>query len=173
MTNPDPSNAPASLDFGTGTAVNLGWLARDLPFLTRTLRFLLRPDSDSMRQELGLDPGEIGVLAIVGQNEGISQNGLADSLVLKKSAVTKIVQAIEKRGLIERRRSESDRRSNELFLTVKGKAVTDRMQAATAALQDIWFEGIPAAERAVFFKVLFGIVEGLVERGVEGGPDED
>ncbi|MBF9030951.1 MarR family transcriptional regulator [Rhodobacterales bacterium HKCCE3408] len=173
MTHPIDTGTRGPLRIGAGEMVELGWLARDLPFLTRTLRFLLRADSDEMRHELGLEPGEIGILAMIGHNPGISQNGLAGSLVLKKSAVTKIVQALEKRGLIERTRSETDRRWNELNLTKDGEAMAEQMRVAAIRRHDDWFDGIPEAERRIFFDVLFGIVEKLAVEGAEGAADDD
>ncbi len=160
----------------SGEVVEVGWLAADLPFLTRTLRFLFRPESDVMRRDLGLEPGEIGILAVIAQNPGISQNGLASSVVLKKSAVTKVVQALEKRGLVKRTRSETDRRSNELSLTAEGEAMCQRMRAMSADLHDVWFDGVPEADRAAFFDVMFRLVGRLAERGGElprGGVDDD
>ena len=88
----------------------------------------------------------------------------------------KVVQALEKRGLVRRTRSETDRRSNELSLTDEGAAVCRRMRAMSAELHDGWFDGIPEADRAAFFEVMFRLVGRLAERGGElprGGVDDD
>ncbi|MBF9033725.1 MarR family transcriptional regulator [Rhodobacterales bacterium HKCCE2091] len=175
MTREIDSETLGRLRIGTGEVVEIGWLSRDLPFLSRTIRFLLRGESNVMRHELGLEPGEIGVLAVIAHNPGISQNALATAVVLKKSAVTKVVQLLERRGLIERRRSTTDRRSNELCLTRAGEEMTERMHRMSADLHADWFADIPAAERDMFFSVLFRLVAGLAERGpgVPGSGDDD
>ena len=67
--------------FRSGAVVRAGWLAGDLPFLTRSLRFLLRAPADDLRAEFGLDAGDVGVLAVVDTNPGVTQNDLAASLV--------------------------------------------------------------------------------------------
>ena len=156
---------------GSGVVVKADGMRRDLPFLTRSLRFLLMPDGDRLRAALGVEPGALGVLGIVAENPGISQNDLAMSLVLKKSAITKLVQSMESRGLIERRRSATDKRSNELRLTEAGTRAFDAFRAESRALHEAWFDEIPAAEREVFFSVLFRLVARLAERDA-GGRDE-
>ena len=155
---------------GSGTVVKAGRMRHDLPFLTRSLRFLMMPQGDALRDELDLKPGEITVLGLVAENPGISQNDLASTLVIKKSAVTKVVQGLEATGLIERRRSTSDRRSNELRLTDAGTRKVEQFRAMSVQLHDTWFAGIPAAERERFFSVLFRLVAGLSARG-GGGRD--
>ena len=155
----------------SGAVVKAGAMREDLPFLTRSLRFLLMPEGERLRGELGVRPGEIGVLCVVAENPGISQNDLALSLVLKKSAVTKVVQSLEADGLIERRRSRSDKRSNELRLTPAGTRRVTMFRKRSRILHDEWFDGIAAEDRAVFFSVLFTLVARLAERDA-GGQDD-
>ena len=160
--------------FRSGAVVRAGWLAGDLPFLTRSLRYLLRAPSDDLRAEFGLDAGDVGVLAVVDTNPGVTQNDLAASLVLKKSAVTRVVQRLEKRGFLSRRRSTSDRRANRLTLTPEGAQLAGAVRAAMTARHADWFADIAPEDRAVFFDVLFRLVDHLaatVPPG-EGGDDD-
>ena len=167
------SLGPARFRLKSGAQVRAGWMAHDLPFLTRSLRFLLRADSDALRAEMALEPGEIGIIGLLAENPGISQNDLAMSLVLKKSAVTKLVQALEGRGLLVRRRSQSDRRSNELTLTPAGREKAQAVHERVAEMHRAWFAGIPARERAVFFSVLFRLVATLAERNDDAAASAD
>ncbi|HPD93933.1 MAG: winged helix-turn-helix transcriptional regulator [Rhodobacter sp.] len=160
--------------FRSGAVVRAGWLAGDLPFLTRSLRFLLRAPADDLRAEFGLDAGDVGVLAVVDTNPGVTQNDLAASLVLKKSAVTRVVQRLEKRGVLIRRRSTEDRRANRLTLTPEGVRLAVAVRKAMTARHDTWFQDIAPADRAVFFDVLFRLVDHLAATVPPGeGGDED
>ena len=143
--------------------IRAGWLQSDLMFLTRSLRYLLRPQGEGLRRAAGLEPGEIGILAVVGLNPGVSQNDLAASVVLKKSAVTRLVQDLERRGLLVRARSTTDRRANCLHLTPGGEAVIARVRQETRAMQDGWFDGVDPAARAIFLEVLSHLVARLAD----------
>ncbi|MCB1390854.1 MAG: winged helix-turn-helix transcriptional regulator [Rhodobacteraceae bacterium] len=167
--------ADRAFRFKSGAVVRAGWLATDLPFLTRSLRYLLRTQGDALRLEFGLENGDIGVLAVVASNPGVTQNDLAASLVLKKSAVTRVVQRLERRGLLSRRRSPLDRRANLLSLTGDGQAIARALKIATATRHDVWFAGIAPEERVLFFDVLFRLVDHLAEThdGEPEGPDDD
>lgn len=159
--------------FKSGAVIRAGWLAADLPFLTRSLRYLLRAQGDALRHEHDLESGDIGVIAVVASNPGVTQNDLAASLVLKKSAVTRVVQRLEKRGFLTRRRSPTDRRANLLTLTEAGVALSHRLHAATMARHDQWFETIDPEERALFFDVLFRLVDHLAETHSGDLPESD
>ncbi len=177
MSDPIPPSDPLGSDrafrFKSGTVIRAGWLAHDLPFLTRSLRYLLRPQGEQLRTDFALEAGDIGVLAVVASNPGVSQNDLAASLVLKKSAVTRVVQRLERRGFLHRERSTSDRRSNHLTLTAMGAALTRNVQQATLGQHATWFDGIDPAERAVFFDVLNRLVARLAESRVDDDSDDD
>lgn len=167
---PDPDR---SFALRSGAEVRLGWLGGDVQFLTRSLRFLLRPQGGAIRQAFALEAGDIGVLAMIAANPGISQNDLAASLVLKKSAVTRVVQRLEQRGFLHRTRSTRDRRANHLVLTEAGGALAGALRQATQDQQTAWFDGIDPARRAAFFDVLHLLLARLVAQGGAGMDDDD
>jgi DNA-binding MarR family transcriptional regulator len=66
----------------------------------------------------GLNNAQFDVLAHVGAVEGITQQELADSLLVTKGNVTQLLDRMESRGLIERR---PQGRTNRLFPTDDGR----------------------------------------------------
>jgi DNA-binding MarR family transcriptional regulator len=77
-------------------------------------------------------------LARLGEGEMVSQRELADRLRVSTPVVVEIVDELEARGLLERRRAEGDRRLNELHLTPAGhEAVRTGLETLTAAHEDL------------------------------------
>src|SRR5215471_21126707 len=70
---------------------------------------------------LGFAPYHAGVLRMLGNSPGISQQDLAKALRMHASNLVGIVDEMEKRGLLERKPSEADRRVYALHLTDRGK----------------------------------------------------
>lgn len=66
-------------------------------------------------------PGRFAVLMLLHYNPGLSQTDLCREIARDKSTVTPLIQDLLGRGLIERRRSETDRRIAALTLTATGK----------------------------------------------------
>lgn len=73
----------------------------------------------------GVSPGRIGVLVLIDANPGVSQIRLAEAVRRDRSTMVGVLDTLEERGLIERRRGE-DRRTNSLSLTRAGRAFLDR-----------------------------------------------
>lgn len=146
---------------GGAAAVELGPLAREVIFMVRNLNALLRPEGQRMRAALAVESGAIGVLALIWINPGISQNDLAASLALKKSAVARSVKMLEEQGLVARRRAASDRRANALTLTEAGHEKMAIFRPLSAALHERLFEDVPAEDRETFVRVLGALVEKL------------
>jgi len=74
-------------------------------------------------REIGLTPSDAGVLRILGRSPGISQRALADRLSAVPSRVVALIDSLESRSLVERVRSDSDRRNYQLRLTDQGAAI--------------------------------------------------
>ena len=62
----------------------------------------------------GLTPAQVGVLRVVGQSPGLSQQELGARIGAVPSRVVKLVDELEALGLVERTRSDRDRRLQEL-----------------------------------------------------------
>ena len=71
----------------------------------------------------------LDILANLYRFEGISQQDLARKLLVGRSNISMLLPQIEKRGLIERRPDEKDKRILRLHLTEKGRELTRKALA--------------------------------------------
>lgn len=83
---------------------------------------------DFARHVSELSPGRAGILMLVDANPGVTQSRLARAVGLDRSTMVGVVDAMEARGLLERRRGE-DRRTNGLWLTRAGRSLLARLRA--------------------------------------------
>jgi DNA-binding MarR family transcriptional regulator len=93
---------------------------------------------------LGIDVHGFAALVVLSELGACSQQRLAEEMGLSGTMIVQVVDALEREGLVERRRNPEDRRANALHLTRKGKQVERSAMAArektmgaiTAALAD-------------------------------------
>ena len=71
---------------------------------------------------LELLPAHAGILKVLTGKPGMSQSALATALGMLPSRMVAYVDELERKGLLERRPHESDRRNNSLHLTKTGRA---------------------------------------------------
>jgi DNA-binding MarR family transcriptional regulator len=70
--------------------------------------------------ELDLTPAQAGLLRLISWQPGQSQQAIAGQLGTPASRLVLLVDTLEKRGLVERRRNPEDRRHYALYLTEDG-----------------------------------------------------
>ena len=87
-----------------------------LGFLLHDVARLLRKRFEQRARGLGLTRAQWQVLLYLALHEGIHQGGLADLLEMEPITLVRILDKLEARGLIERRRHATDRRIWLLFL---------------------------------------------------------
>lgn len=68
-------------------------------------------------------------LEAVAQHGPLTMNDLAARLYLDKSTASRVVDALEKKGYVERRASTEDRRALDLVATGDGRALYQRIEA--------------------------------------------
>lgn len=78
---------------------------------------------------LGIQLAHYDVLANIAHAPGLTQQALAGKLLVGRSAMSMLLPELERRGLIERRSDEADRRVRRLWLTPEGQALTNRAMA--------------------------------------------
>jgi DNA-binding MarR family transcriptional regulator len=79
----------------------------------------------------GLSPGRVGLLIYIDANPGVTQSRLAEAVERDRSTMVGVLDQLEARGLIERRRGD-DRRTNGLWLTRAGRSLLARALRAIA-----------------------------------------
>jgi DNA-binding MarR family transcriptional regulator len=82
---------------------------------------------------LGLSIPQFDLLSTLTEQEGLSQQELAERLYVTKGNVSGLLDRMVEAGLVERRATPDDRRSNALFLTAKGRALAEQGIAAQRA----------------------------------------
>ena len=82
--------------------------------------------------EVDLPPGRFALMTLIGRNPGISQTVLSRAAGRDKSTLTPALRDLKRRGLIERQRLASDRRSYHLTLTPAGQATLKRLAECAA-----------------------------------------
>ena len=100
--------------------LNHGVLPDLIGYQLRRAQVAVFRDFEQSVGALGISPGRVGVLELVQCNPGITQSRLAETVGLDRSTLVPVLDTLEKRGLVERRRG-LDRRTNGLWLTIPGK----------------------------------------------------
>ena len=98
--------------------------------------------------ELDLDPAQTGVLHLIAREPGQSQQALAARLGVVPSRVVGLLDALEARELLERRRHPGDRRNHALHLTESGMQLLERIRVVAVEHEAEITAGLNPAERA-------------------------
>jgi len=106
----------------------------------------------------GLSPGRIGLLVLIDANPGVTQSRLAEAARRDRSTMVGVLDQLEARGLIERRRGK-DRRTNSLWLTRAGRALLARALKSIAAHERRIAARLSGAERRLLLDLLGRIAE--------------
>jgi DNA-binding MarR family transcriptional regulator len=106
-----------------GLSVNFGPLAHWVGFNLRMAQEAAFQAFSHLSQEIGESPGRFATLTLIARNPGISQTELSLANGRDKSSLTPVVEDLVKRGLVERKRMDSDRRTYRLNLTPSGKKI--------------------------------------------------
>lgn len=119
---------------------------------------------------LDLTLPQAGLLRIVATEPGLSQQAIAGRLGTPPSRLVLLVDALEKRGVMERRRNREDRRNHALHLTAEGGRLMGQMGRAAAAHEAAVCAVLEADERSQLGALLERVAASLgLAAGVHPG----
>jgi len=144
---------PEDVDAGEVLAGSVGFLLSKLG-MTSAARFA------EMLEPLGIDPRHFGILRIVAMTEGQSQQRLAEALHVPPSGMVALIDDVEARGLVERRRNPNDRRAHALHLTTKGRRLYERALEIATAYEEHLCGGLSDRERDHLLALLHKVAAG-------------
>lgn len=105
-------------------------------------------------QPYDLRPVEYSLLMLLATHAQLTPKQLAQSLALSAPNLTILLDRVQDRGLLQRVRSEIDRRSQHVMLTDAGRALADEITAKTPAMEAELDGCLSRAERALLIELL-------------------
>lgn len=97
-------------------------------------------------KELGLHPGQLPVMRLLQEHEGISLREMAEGLHIKPPTATVTVKRLEKAGMVCKRNDSEDMRVTRIYLTEKGKSITSEIHELMEENERILTEGFSRKE---------------------------
>ena len=111
--------------------------------------------ASKLRQEdVPLTPEQFLLIDLLWNHGSMSQQQLADQMQKDKNSVTKLVDAIERKGFVVRQQNALDRRSNTLVLTEKALELRDGAKQKGISILDEMLDGISETELRAFLATL-------------------
>jgi MarR family transcriptional regulator, organic hydroperoxide resistance regulator len=108
-----------------------------------------------------LTPEQYGALARINEKEGINQSQLGERMLKDRHNMTRILGLLEKRGYIERRADEADKRIYRIFLTEAGRNIRERLTPVVVSHLNQTYEGLSEEEVLTMRRILERIVGNL------------
>lgn len=105
-------------------------------------------------QGVPLTPEQFMLIDLLWNMGAMTQQKLADLMHKDKNSVTKLVDAIERKGFVIRQQSKEDRRSNILILTDKANELKPDAKQKGIDILDSMLEGIGEDELRRFLATL-------------------
>ena len=130
-----------------------------LPLLDHLAR-AARRSGEATLEPGGLRPRHLVALRLLSEGGPTSQQALATSLSLDPSNVVGLLNELEERQLITRRRDPADRRCHIVELSPRGEDELRLAYGRLRLLEDDLFSALSAAERATLYDLLVRAVNG-------------
>ena len=136
----------------------------DFGFRVALLARRLRQSVDSDLHAFGLTEATWRPLAYVRHlGDGVRQKELATALAIEGPSLVRLLDNLERRGLIERREAGSDRRARGIHLTRTGRELAVRVAKVGWARQGRLLAKVPPADLETCQRVLANIERQLDE----------
>ena len=102
--------------------------------IQRTAHALKQAADAEMLEKAGVSTAQAAVLVMVAHKGAARQNEIAERLEQREAAVTQMVSRLIHKGLLQRERSEDDKRAWCISLTEKGRKCVQGAQAAMGGI---------------------------------------
>lgn len=137
----------------------------DFGFRVSRISRRIRQAVDAELGAFGLTEATWRPLAYVGRlGAGVRQKELATALGIEGPSLVRLLDNLERRGLIERREDENDRRARGIYLTPAGRELAIRVAKIGAELQRRLLADLPLAELATCHRIFDSVEQKLDER---------
>ena len=115
--------------------------------LLKRLGFNAKQHSFDEYEKAGLSPYHHAILALLDEGVPETQAVIADSLGYDRGTLVGLLDELEEKGLVERKRDPDDRRRHLVRLTSDGKRALTRLRTLAARLEDEFLAPLDSEQR--------------------------
>ena len=126
-------------------------------FLFAKLGLLLKARALEAFEQVGFEAHHYSLLALLGEGDRETQATIADVLGVDRSQLVGILDALEAKGLVERRRDPQDRRRHVVRLTPEGRRQLVKLRAVLRRVEDEFFAPLDPAARESLHDALISL----------------
>jgi DNA-binding MarR family transcriptional regulator len=125
-----------------------------LGYLLRRAQGAMHRDFMAAVSDFGLTQKQAAVLWLIQANGGVSQVEVAAALGMDRATMMALTDRLEDRGFVIRKRSSTDRRRQELYLTPLGQSTLRKCKARIAEHEERFRAMFTAPELAALLEAL-------------------
>ncbi|KVG65746.1 MarR family winged helix-turn-helix transcriptional regulator [Burkholderia pseudomultivorans] len=157
MPDPSSSQSPASVLSSYQMNDSVGYL------MSRVKSLMTNLVTQRTQEELGITGTQASMLFMIAVGKCSTAAELAREYGIDASAVTRLLDRVEKRGLLSRVRSIEDRRVVRLELTDEGRALAERLPPIFRSVLDQLLDGFTPEEVGFLKSMLRRILSNYCE----------
>jgi len=132
----------------------MGPLEQFLPYLLNRAGARIAAAFNADMRQIGASLQVWRVLAALREKDGRRMGDLSETTSIEVSTLTRLVDNMEKDGLVVRRRDSGDARAIALHVTASGRRLTQRIVPIAERYEAVALKGFTAGEVAVLKKAL-------------------
>jgi DNA-binding MarR family transcriptional regulator len=134
-------------------------LVASATFLLKRLGYAVKERAAEAYEQTGLHPYHHAILLVLDEGSRETQGAIADTLGYDRGQLVGLLDELEERGLVERRRDPNDRRRHLVRLTPDGKKMLRRLRALASRIEDEFLAPLNDDERAKLHALLLRLAE--------------
>jgi DNA-binding MarR family transcriptional regulator len=134
-------------------------LLESTTFLLKRLGFAAKERALAAYDETGLHPYHHAVLLVLDEGSRETQGSIADALGYDHGQLVGLMDELEERELVERKRDPNDRRRHLVRLTPDGKKTVKRLRTLSRQLENDFLAPLDEEERAALHVLLLRLAQ--------------
>jgi DNA-binding MarR family transcriptional regulator len=152
-----PTMSEIALYFRDMTPESRPYSSSSMVLLPRLAKQVMRRSSSDL---LGMDMRLLLALSYLGDHDGAPQQELVDALCIDAKNVVLVLNELEGRGHLVRRRDAEDRRRHRVYITREGRQALEQAARAQENIEDEVLQALDAQERATLWSLLARALQG-------------
>jgi DNA-binding MarR family transcriptional regulator len=128
-------------------------------FLLKRLGYAAKDRSLPEYEREGVHPYHFAILIALDEGSHETQGAIADALGYDRGQLVGLLDELEERQLVERRRDPNDRRRHLVQLTPEGKRMLRRLRTLARQIEDEFLAPLSESERAELHSLLLRLAE--------------